>query len=70
MVEKNVGGTDRTGRALLAVVLAVVAVVTLRKGNRTTGLLAGIGALAFGFNATTCFCGLNAALGIDTTGEE
>ena len=69
MVDKNVGGIDRTGRAVLAVVLAVVAIVTLRKGNRTTGLLAGIGALAFGFNATTCFCGLNAALGIDTTEE-
>jgi len=70
MVEKNVGGVDRTGRALLAVVLTVVAVAALRKGNRSTGLLAGIGALAFGFNATTCFCGLNAALGVDTTGEE
>ena len=69
MVDKNVGGIDRTGRAVLAVVLAVVAIVTLRKGNRTTGLLAGIGALAFGFNAVTCFCGLNAALGIDTTEE-
>jgi hypothetical protein len=69
MVDKNVGGIDRTGRALLAVVLTVVAVATLREGNRTTGLLAGIGALAFGFNATTCFCGLNAALGIDTTDE-
>ncbi|SEN45524.1 Protein of unknown function [Halorientalis persicus] len=69
MVETNVGGTDRKGRALLAVVLTVVAVATLRKGNRKTGLLAGIGALAFGFNATTCFCGLNAALGIDTSEE-
>ncbi|RXK50224.1 YgaP-like transmembrane domain [Halorientalis pallida] len=69
MVDTNVGGIDRTGRAVLAVVLTVVAVATLREGNRTTGLLAGIGALAFGFNATTCFCGLNAALGIDTTEE-
>jgi hypothetical protein len=69
MVETNVGGTDRKGRALLAVVLTVVAVATLRKGTRKTGLLAGIGALAFGFNATTCFCGLNAALGIDTSEE-
>ncbi|SDF34156.1 YgaP-like transmembrane domain [Halorientalis regularis] len=69
MAETNVGGIDRTGRALLAVVLTVVAVATLRTGNRTTGLLAGIGALAFGFNAVTCFCGLNAALGIDTSEE-
>lgn len=69
MTAKNVGGIDRTGRALLAVVLTVVAVATLREGNRTTGLLATVGALAFGFNATTCFCGLNAALGIDTTEE-
>lgn len=70
MVEKNVGGTDRIVRALLAVVLTVVAVSALRKGERRSGLLAGVGALAFGFNATTCFCGGNALLGRDTTGDE
>ncbi|WP_247010409.1 YgaP-like transmembrane domain [Halorientalis litorea] len=70
MVSKNVGGIDRIGRALLAVVLTVVAVGALREEKRTTGLLATVGALAFGFNATTCFCGGNALLGIDTTSEE
>jgi hypothetical protein len=50
-------------------VLTVVAIRALREGKRTTGLLAGVGALGFGFNATTCFCGLNETLGIDTTGE-
>jgi len=69
MVEKNVGGRDRLVRALLAVVLTVVAVGALGDGKRTTGLLAGVGALAFGFNAMTCFCGLNETLGIDTTEE-
>lgn len=69
MVESNVGGRDRLARALLAALLTVVAVSTLRKGKRKTGLLALVGALEFGFNATTCFCGLNKALGIDTTDE-
>ncbi len=69
MAEKNVGGRDRLVRASLAVVLTVVAVSTLRKGKAKTGLLALIGALGFGFNATTGFCGMNKTLGIDTTDE-
>lgn len=69
MAEKNVGGRDRLARTLLGVVLTVVAVSTLKKGRRKTALLAGIGALAFGFNATTGFCGMNETLGIDTTEE-
>lgn len=43
--------------------------MSLRKGKRTTGLLAGIVAVGFGINVTTCFCGLNQTLGIDTTDE-
>jgi hypothetical protein len=70
MAEKNVGGRDRLVRALLAVALTVVAVSTLKKGKRKTGLLALVGAVGFGFNATTCFCGLNQTLGIDTTSDE
>lgn len=66
---KNVGGRDRLARALLAVVMAVVAILAFSKGNRTAGVLAGIGALGFGFNAVTCFCGVNRVLGIDTTGD-
>jgi hypothetical protein len=69
MPDRNVGGVDRLGRALLAVVLTVVAVRALRSGRRSAGLLALLGALGAGFNATTCFCGLNATLGLDTTGE-
>lgn len=66
---KNVGGRDRLARTLLAVVLTVVAISTLRKGKRKAGLLALLGALGFGFNATTGFCGMNETLGIDTTDE-
>ena len=69
MAKKNVGGRDRLVRALFAVLLTVVAISTLRKGKRKTGLLALVGALGFGYNATTCFCGLNEKLGIDTTDE-
>jgi hypothetical protein len=66
---KNVGGRDRLVRTLLAVVLTVVSVRALRAGKRKTGLLAGVVALGFGFNATTCFCGVNRLLGIDTTAD-
>jgi hypothetical protein len=69
MVEQNVGGRDRLARALLAAVLTVVAISTLKQGKRKAGLLALVGALGFGFNATACFCGLNRALGIDTTSD-
>jgi hypothetical protein len=69
MRPKNVGGRDRLARALLAVVLTVVAVGALRTGRRGLGLFAGVAALGLGFNAVTCFCGLNRVLGIDTTGE-
>lgn len=68
-VQANVGGRDRIVRAVLAVLLTVVAVRALGSGKRTLGLIAATGALGFGFNATTCFCGLNRALGIDTTSE-
>jgi acetoin utilization deacetylase AcuC-like enzyme len=68
-LEPNVGGRDRLARALLAVGLTVVALDAVRDGRRLTGLLAAAGALGAGFNATTCFCGLNAALGVDTTAE-
>lgn len=68
-LEPNVGGRDRIARALLAVALTIAAVGALRSGRRTLGLVAGLGALGFGFNATTCFCGLNGVLGIDTTDE-
>jgi hypothetical protein len=68
--ETNVGGYDRIARAVLAAVLTVVALSALRKGRRSAGVLAGVGAVGFGVNAVTCFCGLNKALGIDTTSEE
>ena len=66
-VDQNVGGTDRLLRAVLAVVLSIVAVSALRKRRPVILLVASAGALGLGFNATTCFCGLNQALGVDTT---
>jgi Protein of unknown function (DUF2892). len=69
MAESNVGGRDRLIRALLAALLTIVAVSTVQEGKHKTGLLALVGALGFGFNAATCFCGVNQALGIDTTDE-
>ena len=66
-LDSNVGGRDRLARATLAALLTVVAIRSLRGGRRTAGLVAGVGALGLGFNAATCFCGLNRALGIDTS---
>jgi hypothetical protein len=64
---RNVGGTDRLLRAALAVALGAVAAVALSTGRNTLAVVAGAGALGAAFNAVTCFCGINAALGIDTT---
>jgi hypothetical protein len=70
MAFQNVGGRDRLARGVLAVALAVVAAVSLRGGDRTVGVVAAAGALGLGFNAVTCFCGVNAALGVDTSGDD
>jgi hypothetical protein len=70
MADKNVGGRDRLVRAVLAVVLSILAVRWLKGGKKGRGLLAGVGALSFGFNATTGYCGANDALDIDTTADE
>jgi hypothetical protein len=64
---QNVGGRDRLVRALLAALLSILALRWLRGGKTGRGLLAGVGALGFGFNATTGYCGANDALGVDTT---
>lgn len=69
MPEQNVGGTDRLVRGVFAALLSVIAVSALRKRNYLTLLVAGAGALGLGFSATTCFCGLYEALGVDTTDE-
>lgn len=68
-IDRNVGGRDRLLRAGLAVVLVAVAGLALRADRRRVATLAAVGAAGLGFNAVTCFCGLNAALGIDTTEE-
>jgi hypothetical protein len=68
--DRNVGGRDRLVRAVLAVVLSIVAVRWLKGGKKVRGLLAGIGAVGFGFNATTGYCGVNDTLDIDTTTDE
>jgi len=67
MSVRNVGGRDRIVRGVLAVVLGTVAVAALSAGRDTLAVVAGAGALGAGFNAVTCFCGVNAVLGLDTT---
>lgn len=67
MFERNVGGRDRLVRAVLAVCFAVAGVAALLAGRRAVGTVALLAALGTGFNAVVCWCGLNAALGLDTT---
>lgn len=52
-LREAVGDRKRLVRTLLAVGLSAVAVRSLRKGRRLSGLLAGGGALAVGYTATT-----------------
>lgn len=66
---RNVGGRDRIVRGVLAVVLGALAAAAFGAGRETLAFVAGAGALGAGFNAVTCVCGINAALGIDTTEE-
>ncbi len=68
-MERNVGGVDRLARGGLAVVAAVVGLVSLLDGQLLVALAAGLAAAGFGFNAASCFCGVNQALGLDTTRE-
>ena len=67
---KNVGGLDRVVRAILGTGLLVVTLRSLTGGRRSTALVAAVSAAGLLFNAMTQFCGLNAALGIDTCSRE
>ena len=52
-LRETVESRGELARILFAVALAVVAAVSLRKGKRATGVLAGLGALALGYSSTT-----------------
>jgi hypothetical protein len=71
-MERNVGGLDRTVRAVLGVALLFVGVGAVRAEDRgpLLGALALIGSGALLFNASTGRCYGNAAFGIDTTDDE
>ena len=65
-LERNVGGLDRLLRAVVGTLLVAVAVDAAIDGRRTVSLAVGVAGAALLVNAATRFCGLNAALGIDT----
>ena len=67
---KNVGGLDRVVWAVLGIGLLIVTLRSLTGDRHLTALVAVVGAAGLLFNATTQFCGLNAALGIDTCSRE
>jgi hypothetical protein len=67
-LKKNVGDRSQLARTVLTIALTLVAVRSLRKGKRVTGVLAGAGAVALGYSATTKPGKITE--GIDTTNEE
>jgi uncharacterized membrane-anchored protein YitT (DUF2179 family) len=67
---KNVGGRDRTARAVVGALLVAVGVglfANQRGSYAGVAVLAGAGLLV---NAATQFCGLNALLGVDTCSRD
>lgn len=50
---KNVRENDRLTSTVLALALSVFALLSLRRGQRLRGALAGLGAVAFGYRAST-----------------
>ena len=65
----NVGGADRKGRAIVGVVLAVIAVRALERGQGTRGTIIWFAAVPILFTAFTRYCPLNELLGRDTCQE-
>jgi hypothetical protein len=68
-IDRNVGGTDRLLRAVLAVAFAAATLGALGRGRRSLAAATLLASAGMAVNAVTCFCGLNAALGLDTTEE-
>ncbi|MFD1586199.1 DUF2892 domain-containing protein [Halorientalis brevis] len=62
----NVGGADRKLRAIVGVVLAVVAVRALERGQGTRGTVIWFAAVPILFTVFTRYCPLNELLGRDT----
>ena len=52
-LDSDASGRGKLARVLLAGVLAVVSIWSLRSGKRARGVLAGVGALALGYVATS-----------------
>lgn len=68
-LRKNVGNRGRLARTIVAAGLALVAIRSLLKGKRSTGVLAGVGAVALGYEAKTGPGELAETISIDTTSE-
>lgn len=68
--QRNVGGVDRTLRAIGAAVSFVAAVIAFSEGASLLALVAGLFGVGLAFNAATQFCGVNALLGVDTCSTE
>lgn len=66
----NVGDRGRIARTILAAGLAVVAIRSLLKGKRLSGVVAGVGALALGYEARTGPGKLPEAISIEATSED
>ena len=69
-LRETTGDRGRLVRTLLAVGLTVVAVSSLRKGRRLSGMLAGGGAILLGYTATTRSRELTETIDIGATDDD
>jgi len=65
----NVGGADRTLRGIVGVVLGMIAVRALERGQGTRGTIIWFVAVPILFTVFTRYCPLNELLGRDTCQE-
>ncbi|UPM43081.1 YgaP family membrane protein [Halocatena salina] len=64
--ERNVGGIDRIVRGVLGTWLLLVTIRAMLNGQRTKAFATGIASVGLLFNVVIGWCGLNAALGVDS----
>lgn len=69
-MEQSENSSGRLARTALALALGVVAINSLQKGKRLSGAVAGVGALALGYTATSGSKGVEVTFGSDATAED
>ena len=69
-MKENVGRKDRIARSVIGPALMILGFTWIGRRTRWPGLLALVAGTAVLESAVTRVCPLNAAIGVDTTGDE